>query len=156
MKKLVLLMTLSALAAPWGAAHAKPAPKTKKSKKAVPAINWAPSYFAAQQAAKRTGKPLFIDFYTDWCGPCKWLEQNTYKDPKFIAYTRGWIMVKINPEKSELGRQLAQKYSVSGFPTLIFTDDSGQKLGEVVGARPAHLVIPPMKKAARNAGGTYI
>lgn len=131
-------------------AHAKPA---KKSRKASNKVNWQPSYWAAQKAAKRSGKPLFIDFYTDWCGPCKYLDQTTYRDAKFIAYSRGWIMVKVNPEKSALGRKLAEKYRVNGFPSMIFTDGSGRKHGEAVGTYPAGMLIAEMKSAAKKANG---
>ena len=154
MNKLAIFLLLGALVVPIASAQAKPAKASKK--KAAPKINWAPSYWAAKKAAERTGKPLFIDFYTDWCGPCKWLDENTYKDAQFIAYSRGWIMAKVNPEKSEFGAKLAEKYGVRGFPSMIFTDGSGKKLGEAVGAYPAKQLIPEMKKAAKNAGGTRI
>ena len=137
--------------APMPSAHAKPA---KNSKKKASKVNWQPSYSAAQKAARRSGKPLFIDFYTDWCGPCKYLDQTTYQDAKFIAYSRGWIMVKVNPEKSDFGRKLAEKYAVSGYPSMIFTDGGGKKHGEAVGSYPTEMLIPEMKKAAKKAGGT--
>lgn len=131
-------------------AEAKPAQKTKKQ---TPKVNWQPSYWAARKAARRSGKPLFIDFYTDWCGPCKYLDQTTYRNAKFIAYSRGWVMVKVNPEKSKLGRQLADKYRVQGFPTMIFTDGGGTKQGQAFGAFPAYELLPMMKKAAKKANG---
>ena len=134
-------------------AQAKPARKTAKK---APQVNWQPSYWAAQKAAKRSGKPLFIDFYTDWCGPCKYLDQTTYRDAQFVAYSRGWVMVKVNPEKSEFGRKLAEKYRVRGFPAMIFTDGRGTKHGEAVGAYPTQMLIPAMKRAAKKAGGTSV
>ena len=133
-------------------AQAKPAKKEQKAAR----VNWQPSYWAAQKAAKRSGKPLFIDFYTDWCGPCKILDQTTFRDPQFVAYSRGWIMVKVNPEKSEFGRKLAEKYRVQGYPSMIFTDGRGTKHGEAVGTYPAKMLIPAMKKAAKKAGGTRV
>ena len=155
MKKFASLVVLGALLVPVAAlcgapAYAKPA---KKSDKKASGVNWQPNYAAAMKQAKRSGKPLFIDFYTDWCGPCKYLEQTTYQDAKFIAYSRGWIMVKINPEKSEFGRKLFEKYRLSGYPSLVFTDGSGRKNGEAVGAYPAEMLMTEMKKAAKKAGG---
>ena len=155
MSKLASLAIVGALLAPiapfsGATAHAKPA------KKQAAKVNWQPSYAAAMKAAKRSGKPLFIDFYTDWCGPCKYLDQTTYRNAKFVAYSRGWVMVKVNPEKSALGRQLAAKYRVNGFPSMIFTDARGKKHGEAVGTYPAEMLIPAMKKAAKKAGGTRV
>ena len=79
----VIGATLTPLSLLGVAAHAKPAAKSKSAK-----VHWQPSYYAAMKAAKRSGKPMFIDFYTDWCGPCKYLDKTTYQDAKFIAYSR--------------------------------------------------------------------
>ncbi len=152
MNKLASLALLGALLVPAtvissAPAHAKPTPKK------APKVNWQPSYWAAQKAAKRSGKPLFIDFYTDWCGPCKYLDQTTYRDAKFAAYSRGWIMVKVNPEKSEFGRKLFDKYGLNGYPSMVFTDGAGKKHGEAVGAYPADMLMAEMKKAEKKAGG---
>ena len=129
-------------------AQARPAKKQAAAK-----INWQPSYFAARKAARRSGKPLFIDFYTDWCGFCKDMDRTTYRNAKFIAYSRGWIMVKVNPEKSELGRQLAQKYRVDGFPTMIFTDGGGANHGQADGFSETFGLVSMMKRAAKRANG---
>lgn len=40
----------------------------------------------AQAAAKKDGKPLFIDVYTPWCGPCKLLSSNTFMDQQTADY----------------------------------------------------------------------
>ena len=154
MNKLASLALLGLLAAPLALSGA-PA-RAKPAKKQIAKVNWQPSYAAAMKAAKRSGKPLFIDFYTDWCGPCKYLDQTTYRDAKFVAYSRGWVMVKVNPEKSEMGRRLFDKYKLSGYPSMVFTDARGKKHGEAVGAYPVELLIPEMKKAAKKAGGTRV
>lgn len=60
-------------------------------------------------------KPVFVDFYTTWCGPCKMLSpiieelSEEYKDTvKFV---------KVNAEKSP---KLAQRFEVMGYPTMKF------------------------------------
>ena len=155
MNKIASFALLGALLSPVALVASAPA-HAKPAKEKAPKVNWQPSYWAAQKAAARSGKPLFIDFYTDWCGPCKYLEETTYRDAKFVAYSRGWVMVKVNPEKSEFGRKLFEKYKLSGYPSMVFTDGSGQKHGEAVGAYPADMLISEMKKAAKKAGGTSI
>ena len=59
-------------------------------------------------------------------------------------------MVKVNPEKSQFGRKLFEKYKLDGFPSMVFTNASGKKYGEAVGTYPTSLLIPAMKKAAKN------
>jgi thioredoxin-related protein len=40
----------------------------------------------AQKAAKKDGKPLFIDVHTSWCGPCRMLDKNTFHNEQIAAY----------------------------------------------------------------------
>ncbi|HEU0136308.1 MAG TPA: thioredoxin family protein, partial [Flavobacterium sp.] len=40
----------------------------------------------ALAAQKKVAKPIFMDVYTDWCGPCKMLDKNTFNNPEFAKY----------------------------------------------------------------------
>ena len=39
-----------------------------------------------QKKHPKKAKPIFMDVYTDWCGPCKLLDKNTFHDPEFVKY----------------------------------------------------------------------
>ena len=56
----------------------------------------------AVAAQKKNKKPIFIDAYTVWCGPCKMLDKNTFSDPK-VAETinKKYNPVKFNAEGNE-------------------------------------------------------
>ncbi len=149
MRKILLLSLLLVPAL----AQAKPA------KKAAPKTSgavWRTDFDAALKEARRTHKPVFVDIYTDWCGPCKYLDATTYKDPKFVRAARGWVLVKVNAEKGARNIQIAQKYQPEGYPTLLMLDAHGKKLNKLTGAYPAELLVPEMQKAqggvsARNS-----
>lgn len=147
MKKLLLAALLGApfLMAP---AHAQRTKKTSAKK-----VNWQPSFAAALAEAKRTGKPIFVDFYTTWCGPCKYLDAVTYKDAKFVAESQKWVMVKVDAEKGAANVKLAQKFKVDGYPSMIFLTPKGVESDRAVGGYPANLLVPKMKKAADKASG---
>ena len=64
--------------------------------KPVPSeIEFQTDFEAASKLASDTGKPMIIDFYTDWCKWCKVLDTVTYVDPVVIGLSVDNIFVKI-------------------------------------------------------------
>jgi thioredoxin-related protein len=78
-------------------AASKPAPAAAPSK----GIKWV-SIEEAQALAKKAPKPLFVDVYTSWCGPCKMLDRDTFSDPRVADYVnKHFYAVKFNAESGE-------------------------------------------------------
>jgi thiol:disulfide interchange protein DsbD len=70
-------------------------------------------------------KPTFIDFYADWCAPCKQLDRTTFSDPRVAEKSKKLNMVKVDcttPNKQI--QNTMNKYNVTGMPTLVFLDRS--------------------------------
>ncbi len=64
-------------------------------------IKWM-SMEAAQAAAQKAPKPLFVDVYTPWCGPCRMLDAKTFNDPKLADYVnKHFYPVKFNAESGD-------------------------------------------------------
>ena len=86
--------------------------------------------------AKKENKMIFIDAYTTWCGPCKWMAKNVFtNDTAAEFYNKNFINAKIDMEKGE-GIDLAKKYNVSCYPTLLFIDASGELVHRQSGGIP--------------------
>lgn len=82
-----------------------------------------------QQAVTDCGKSLMvIDFYADWCGPCKRLSPELQKLAEKFPQVK---FFKVNVEEQE---KLTQEYNISGMPTIVFLR-SGSLLETVVGAK---------------------
>lgn len=87
-------------------------------------------FAAAQAEAKAKGKRLFIDFETDWCGPCKQMDQWVYTADDVVAVAKDLITVKVDGDAS---RELVKQFNVAAYPTMILLDASGKEIARNVG-----------------------
>ena len=73
-------------------------------------IKWEKDLATAIKKAKSKNLPIMIDIYTDWCSWCKELDKNTYANEKVIETAKKIVSVKLNPETSKEGEEIAKKY----------------------------------------------
>lgn len=89
------------------------------------------------QEAKRQNKPILVDFYTSWCGPCKLMTKTTFANVEVGDYlNQNYIAYKVDCEKGE-GVQLAEKFEVYSYPTIGFFDKNGVLQNKEVGYKNA-------------------
>lgn len=87
----------------------------------------------AIEKAKKEGKMVFIDSYTDWCGPCKHMKMNIFPDENFSKFiNENYVPMAINIEKGE-GPKIKIKYPHYTFPTLLFIKNDGKLKNKFVG-----------------------
>ena len=88
----------------------------------------------AKILSKETGKLIFIDCYTDWCGPCKRMAATSFMDEEVgDLFNQKFINIKIEMEKNPIGTDLAKRYRVRGYPTLLFIDSEGVLVRQLIG-----------------------
>ncbi len=93
------------------------------------------SFEEALEMADTEGKYIFVDAYAEWCGPCKWMEKNTFKNPKVgRLFNKHFINLKIDMEKGE-GTELARKYRVTQYPTMMIINSEGEVVKRIIGAK---------------------
>lgn len=91
--------------------------------------------------AKQAKKPLFVDVYATWCGPCKQMAATAFVDPEVTAfYNANFISLKLDGEKND-GPEVMSKYGITAYPTLLYFDASGNLVGKVVGAMQAKQLL---------------
>lgn len=91
--------------------------------------------------AKKNNKLIFIDAYTEWCGPCKWMAKNSFMDNQVgQIYNLNFINVKFDMEKGE-GPEFAKLYSIKAYPTLLFVNGEGEVVKRVLGAQQSESLI---------------
>ena len=83
---------------------------------------------------KSSGKKVLIDFYADWCGPCRMVSPIVDE----IAEERDDIIVgKVNVDNEQ---ELASEFGVFSIPTLVVLD-GGRVVKQVAGARPKAAIL---------------
>ncbi len=102
---------------------------------------WLTNFKAAQEEAKAKNKLLLIDFTgSDWCGWCIKLDREVFSKPEFKQYAeKNLVLLEVDfPKGKKLkeadrlhNEQLAMKYNIEGFPTIIVLNANGEKVGEL-------------------------
>lgn len=104
---------------------------------------WMTDLAKAQEKAKAEKKFVLVDFTgSDWCPPCKALHKNVFSSEEFAEFAKNnLVLVEIDfprrKEQSEqlkkVNRELAKKYEIDGYPTVIVFDSNGKQVDKKVG-----------------------
>ena len=101
----------------------------------------------AVEQAHMQGKPLLIDVYADWCVACVELDEKTYIVPEVIERVDDFVRLKLDfTKEDEWVKEMKQKYKITGMPTVIFIDESGEELTRFTGFKPADDFIAILDK----------
>lgn len=98
------------------------------------------------EKAKKLNKPIFLDVYATWCGPCKYLEKNVYTNPQLGEYYNAqFVNAKMDGE-TEFGSVFAQQHHLQAYPTMFFLTPDAQVITQIVGVREAD----PLKEIGKT------
>jgi len=119
-------------------------------------INWV-TFQEALELQKKTPKKIMMDVYTNWCGPCKMLDRNTFQNKDVANYVNEYYYaVKFNGEGNDVvsykeksftnprynpananrrnsAHQLAGYLQISAYPTIVFFDNKGEVIAPIRG-----------------------
>ncbi|MGA7617568.1 MAG: cytochrome c biogenesis protein CcdA [Thermoanaerobaculia bacterium] len=104
-------------------------------------IQWKPYDEKHLAAAAASGKPVLIDFYADWCLPCKELDEKTFNEPKVAAEASRFVTLRADLTRTAdpTTVALSERYAIRGVPTIVFIDSAGRELSadRLTGFEPA-------------------
>ena len=105
------------------------------------------SFVQTLEQAKKENKLIFLDAFASWCGPCKLLDQNVFPKKEVGDYfNANFLNLHIDMEKGE-GIEIAKKYSIYSYPTLLFIDGDGKVVYKAAGYMSPQELISIAKEA---------
>jgi len=93
-----------------------------------PTIQWISYDGKILDNALRSGRPAIVDFYADWCGPCRYMDEHIFKDPEILRYMDNLLAIRVDITKgTSRFKEVIDRYDIKGVPTLIFLDSKGEE-----------------------------
>ncbi|MEE9449078.1 MAG: cytochrome c biogenesis protein CcdA [Ignavibacteriaceae bacterium] len=91
--------------------------------------------YSEEAVSNINGRGVIIDFYADWCIPCKELDALTFTDPKVIELSKEFDTYKADLTKSLSPEveALREKYKIIGVPTVLILNSSGEEINRITG-----------------------
>lgn len=100
--------------------------------------------------ARQKNKLIFIDVYTDWCVPCKYMDKFVFTEKSVGSkYNTLFINYKLDAEKGD-GPELTKRYGVGAYPTFLFLNSSGNLVHKVVGEKEIAAFINEATEANKH------
>jgi len=136
----LVILTLCSIQATSHAAPVESAvAKTEEITKAEKAL-WMTDFEKAKALSKKSGKPVFALFTgSDWCGWCVALHNEVFSKSEFVKYAGDSLVLfeadfprkkKLSDAEKKQNQELAEKYGIRGFPTVLILDADGVKIAE--------------------------
>ncbi|MBI4126867.1 MAG: thioredoxin family protein [Deltaproteobacteria bacterium] len=92
-----------------------------------PELNWLDEWETAETQSKKTGTPLLIEFSTEWCPYCRYIDERIFPDPEVVTRLERFVRVRFDGDKGSV-QPLMERFHIQGFPTFLVMAPDGAEL----------------------------
>jgi len=118
-------------------------------------IKGLPALEEAVNSAVNEGKPVFVDFFADWCVECVRMENTTFKSPTVVSALSGYSLLRLDLTANDAAdKAVLKKFNLFGPPALLFFGLDGQEIRNlrVIGYQDGAEFTKTIEKATKAAG----
>jgi thioredoxin-related protein len=110
------------------------------------------TFESALADAEKRDTVVIAEFYTDWCNWCRRLDTDTFSSPEVRNELAKLVALKLNAEEG--GAELASRYGVDSYPTMIFFDARGNEMERILGYLPPEKFLRRVQRI--RTGDTFL
>jgi thiol:disulfide interchange protein DsbD len=95
-------------------------------------VSWIPYQESRMKRAFQEKKPVILDFYAEWCVPCRIMDSKVFTDPEVVELSRQVVMMRVDLTKRRTDQEdLLKKWDIRGVPTILFFNRHGTEMREL-------------------------